>query len=209
MALYAWGSRPDSAPLQTIVANSTERTLLWEAAPVTPATDDFVTRLYRHLLGFEVSVNARWDGSQWVKDVSGTASRLRIETSKTLLEMHSTAATSFGDTSWTGTFTVQPSTTAQALINAAAELQGPGQIESYVAQQCRTSTSGNTNIGSGCSFRKIFPATPSSVTFSTIASSGISSGPTAYSVTKFGSGAYCGTTASGGTAYFYARVFAS
>lgn len=210
MSLKTWGDEGGGIelPIVTDDDGSSSRQLIWEMSPTTPSGSDSVTRLYRHPDGLEVTVNARWSGSQWVKDVSGSASRMRVEASGTAQHFHNGGGTSFSDASWTGDFSVSPDLDEQASINSSAELEGPGVTEAFIGHQCVRTTSGNTNVGSGCTYRKRFPANPSSVTVTTYTSSGIT-GSNPYQSQRFGTGVYFSTSGGAVTVWFYGKVTAS
>lgn len=219
MSLKTWGDDGGGIelPIVTDDDGSASRQLIWEMSPTTPSGSDSVTRLYRHPDGLEITINAQWSGTAWEKDVSGTASRLRIEAEGTVQHFHNGGATSFSDASWTGDFSVSPDLDEQASINANAELEGPGATEAFFGIQCpKASYSGNTNVGTACTYRKRFPATPSSITRTFLASYGVKPG-TPYNSRAYGTGIYFATNSTsesppiygGQTVWAYGTILAS
>ncbi|MCA9623497.1 MAG: hypothetical protein KC731_30960, partial [Myxococcales bacterium] len=55
----------NSLPIGSETPAVTTRTLVWEMRPPTAGTTDHITRVYRYRYGLEVTVNARWTGTQW------------------------------------------------------------------------------------------------------------------------------------------------
>lgn len=61
------GTADETKPALATTSSATVRRLLWEIAGAVGASK---YRIYAETHALEVSVNARWDGAQWVKDVA-------------------------------------------------------------------------------------------------------------------------------------------
>lgn len=153
--------------------------------------------------GWEVTCNARWDGSQWVRDSSGNnASTLRMDRFTFSLKRKLPSG-NFGDT-WDGSWDINIPTNGVNSWNT-DDWFGNGQTTSYCAAQAVESE--NSNLGSGCTWKHRFSVAPSSITFAMQSSSGVSSGPFAFATTDIGTGVFVGGSA--GTTWFYTHVTAS
>ena len=141
------------------------------------------------------TLNASWDGAQWVRDAGGTFcgafrfARNEIE----FLHEDSFAATF---TTWTRTWRLPMSST----VNSAFELTGTVREVGRVGMEWSNADSATRSLASGGSvtFRNRFPATPSSITFSALnTSSGFSGSPSTYFADRDGFGFFSYQTMAG------------
>jgi hypothetical protein len=200
------GAAGDTNGAVATTAAPTTRKLLWEFA-----IGGYKGRLYSSTSfngAFEVTINARWDGSQWVRDSSSLfAVKWTFHNYEFRIDVK-TGTGSFADNSWTGFFDLEfPFGAPNNLtLDVNGQLEGTGTCNSYIAAQA--TESGNGNLGSGAPWKRQFPSTPSSITFSTISTNNVSSGPFSFAASRFGTGAYVGSGA-GTTTWFYTDVTAS
>ena len=132
-------------------------------------------RIYADGSSIWFTLNASWDGAQWVRDAGGTFcgafrfARNEIE----FLHEDSFAATF---TAWTRTWRLPMSST----VNSAFELTGTVREVGRLGMEWTNSFNGTRTVagGGGVTFRNRFPAAPSSITVSVnTASSGFSGTP--------------------------------
>lgn len=196
-----------SAALQTTVGPST-RKLLWDIEGGT-----YNIRLYSTSRTIEITLNARWDGSQWVKDSTAWISaKLELNNFEFRVRTDNSGTSPFADSAWTGTIDMNFQTGNTLTLDTSGNWTAPGSTRTYAAAQCPRASAGfNFNIGSGASFRKVFSATPSSITFATHSLFNIASGPFSFDESPYGTGVFAGTdsVAGGTTCYFYTDVIAS
>ncbi|HEX7842503.1 MAG TPA: hypothetical protein VF469_33750, partial [Kofleriaceae bacterium] len=190
-----------SAALTTTNAPAT-RKLLWDIA----GTAGVNTRIYAASRALEVTINARWDGAQWVKDSIELASA-KLEFKGTELRLNSDDATAspFPD-QWASSVAIGVTSHGQQSLDAGGNWVSPGATETYLGWQ--GSSANVTSLGAAASFRKVFPSTPSSITFAVVASQNLATAPVAIAVTATGTGAVF-TASLFGFTQFYARVIAS
>ncbi|CAG0975408.1 hypothetical protein MYXO_01538 [Myxococcaceae bacterium] len=145
-------------------------------------------RIYADGSSVWFTLNASWDGAQWVRDSGGTFcgafrfARNEIE----FLHEDSFAATF---TSWTRTWRLPMSST----VNSAFELTGTVREVGRVGMEWSNADSATRTLAGGGSvtFRNRFPATPSSITFSALnTSSGFSGSPSSYFADRDGFGVF-------------------
>lgn len=145
-------------------------------------------RIYADGSSVWFTLNASWDGAQWVRDSGGTFSgafrfaRNEIE----FLHEDSFAATF---TTWTRTWRLPMSST----VNSAFELTGTVREVGRVGMEWSNADSATRTLAGGGSvtFRNRFPATPSSITFSALnTSSGFSGSPSSYFADRDGFGVF-------------------
>mgnify|MGYP007037473416 FL=1 len=126
-------------------------------------------RIYSDTASIWFTLNASWDGTQWVRDASGTFcgafrfARNEIE----FLHEDSFAATF---TTWTRTWRLPMSST----VNSAFELTGTVREVGRLGMEWTNSFNGTRTVagGGGVTFRNRFPAAPSSITLSVNSASG-------------------------------------
>jgi hypothetical protein len=145
-------------------------------------------RIYADGSSIWFTLNASWDGAQWVRDAGGTFcgafrfARNEIE----FLHEDSFAATF---TTWTRTWRLPMSST----VNSAFELTGTVREVGRVGMEWSNADSATRTLAGGGSvtFRNRFPATPSSITFSALnTSSGFSGSPSSYFADRDGFGVF-------------------
>lgn len=170
----------------------TKALILDSNASGAPATH---LRIYADSDAVWFTLNASWDGTQWVRDAAGTFcgglcfARYFIE----FLHEDSFAATF---TSWTRRWRLPMSGT----INSAFELVGTVREVGRLGMEWTNADSATRTIAGGGSvtFRNRFPATPSSITLSAVAASGGFSGtPTTYFPDRDGFGFFSYQTVAG------------
>ncbi|MFZ5443272.1 MAG: hypothetical protein ACOZQL_24910 [Myxococcota bacterium] len=152
-------------------------------------------RIYADGSSVWFTLNASWDGAQWVRDSGGTFcgafrfARNEIE----FLHEDSFAATF---TTWTRTWRLPMSST----VNSAFELTGTVREVGRVGMEWSNADSATRTLAGGGSvtFRNRFPATPSSITFSALnTSSGFSGSPSSYFADRDGFGVFSYQTMAG------------
>jgi hypothetical protein len=152
-------------------------------------------RIYADGSSVWFTLNASWDGAQWVRDSGGTFcgafrfARNEIE----FLHEDSFAATF---TTWTRTWRLPMSST----VNSAFELTGTVREVGRVGMEWSNADSATRSLAGGGSvtFRNRFPATPSSITFSALnTSSGFSGSPSSYFADRDGFGVFSYQTMAG------------
>jgi hypothetical protein len=152
-------------------------------------------RIYADGSSVWFTLNASWDGAQWVRDAGGTFcgafrfARNEIE----FLHEDSFAATF---TTWTRTWRLPMSST----VNSAFELTGTVREVGRVGMEWSNADSATRTLAGGGSvtFRNRFPATPSSITFSALnTSSGFSGSPSSYFADRDGFGVFSYQTMAG------------
>lgn len=200
------GAAGDTNGALATTAAPTTRKLLWEFA-----IGSYKGRLYSSTSfngAFEVTINARWDGTQWVRDSSSLFSvKWSFHNYEFRIDVK-TGTGNFADNAWTGFFDVAfPFGAPNNLtLDVNGQLEGTGTCNSYVAAQAQQS--GNGNLGGGAPWKRQFPSTPSSITFSTVSTLNVASGPFSFAASRFGTGAFVGA-GGGSTTWFYTDVTAS
>jgi hypothetical protein len=135
---------------------------------------DFRMRLYYAARHLELTLNARWNGSNWERDIGSlTAMRLILARDEMRFQQISSNVTSpFADTVWSGANAKQFVLDANAigfgeLVTSGRERDvSTGPLSGYSATEGEWGST-NSNIGGGASFASgRLPAAPSSVTFS-------------------------------------------
>ncbi len=195
------GAAGDTNGAMATTAAPTTRKLLWEIQ----AGGAMKVRFYAGLDGgWEVTCNARWDGTQWVRDTSGNnSSMLRMDRFNFTLNRKIPSG-NFADGTWDGSWDINIPANGANSWNT-DDWFGNGQTTSYAAVQATEADNGN--LGAGCTWKHRFSATPSSITFATQSTSGISSGPFSFAASEIGTGVFVGGAA--GTTWFYTHVTAS
>ena len=152
------------------------KSLLWDSAGIGGAPGHL--RVYGDTSSIWFTLNASWDGSQWVRDsTSYFCGALRLNRSEIeVLHEDSFAATV---TAWTSTWTLPMSST----VNSGFVLSGTAREVGRLGMEWSNADNATRTLAGGGSvtFRSRFPATPSSITFSELnASSGFSGSPSSY-----------------------------
>lgn len=195
------GAAGDTNGAMATTAAPTAHKLLWEIQ----AGGGMKVRFYAGLDGgWEVTCNARWDGTQWVRDTSGNnSSMLRMDRFNFTLFRKSPSG-NFADGTWDGSWDINLPTNGANSWNT-DDWFGNGQTTSYAAIQATDSENGN--LGAGCTWKHRFSATPSSITFDTQSTTGVDSGPFSFAASAIGTGVFVNGAA--GTTWFYTHVTAS
>lgn len=204
------GAAGDTSPAFETTSAPTARKLLWEFA----INANYKGRLYSSKSfngAFEFTINARWDGTQWVRDSANAglfAEKWTFHNYEWRIDVKTASAASFLDSSWDGFFKIEFPFAAPSnvTVHSNGEVEGPGQCNSYIAAQAQQS--GNGNLGGGAPWKKQFPSTPSSITFNTVSTLNVASGPFSFAASRFGTGAFVGA-GGGTTTWFYTEVIAS
>lgn len=188
-----------NAALETTAAPGT-RKLLWEIQ----AGGGMKVRFYSSYDGsWEMTVNAGWDGGQWVRDQFGNnASKLRMDRF-TFSLFRKLPSGNFTD-AWDGQWDINLPTNGVNSWNT-DDWFGNGATTSYCAAQAKEAD--NNNLGSGCTWKHRFTATPSSITFANQSVTGVAGGPYAFAASNIGTGVF--VSGGTGTTWFYTHVTAS
>jgi hypothetical protein len=196
------GAAGDTNGAMATTAAPATRKLLWE---ITAGGGQNV-RFYSGTDGaWEVTCNARWDGAQWVREVSGNnSSKLRMDRF-TFTLYRKLPSGNFIDGAWDGSWVINIPDNGVNSFTADGWF-GNGQTTSYAAAQATESENGN--LGTACTWRHRFSAAPSSITFAVQSISGVDSGPFSFVESDVGTGVYVAGTA-GTTTWFYTHVTAS
>lgn len=192
-----------SAALATTTV-PTVRRLLWEIAG---AADAYKYRLYAEAHTLEITVNARWDGAQWVRDTAAlSASKLELNATRFRLNSNDGPTTPFAD-AWTNTLEIALTGRGQQSVDVGGNWSAAGATEGLVSWAGANPSDGV--LGSGVSFRKVFPATPSSITFVVVNALNIAGAPFSIFPEPTGVGVIIGSSIGAPPPRFTIRVFAS
>jgi len=181
------------------------RKLLWQIAGVAGV---YNYRLYAASRTFELTLNAQWNGAQWVKDTTTLASaKLELNNFELRISSDDAQVSPFADV-WASSIGIPVAGHGQQSLDAGGNWTSPGPTETYIAWQ-GVSGANIGRVGAGASFRKAFPATPSSITFVLLDGANIASGPFVHAPTAHGTGAQVNAAQGSVDTHFYARVIAS
>ena len=158
-------------------------------------------RIYADGSSIWFTLNASWDGAQWVRDAGGTFySAFRFARNEIEFLHEDSFAATF--TTWTRTWRLPMSST----VNSAFELTGTVREVGRVGMEWSNADSATRSLASGGSvtFRNRFPATPSSITFSALnTSSGFSGSPSTYFADRDGFGFFSYQTMAGSSTVWW------
>ncbi len=176
------------------------KALLWDALGVGGAAGRL--RVYADTTSIWFTINASWDGSQWVRDsTSWFSGGFRFSRSDIEFLHEDSFAPTF--TTWTSTWTLPMSST----VNSGLVLSGTAQEIGRLGMEWSNSDNATRSLAGGgaVTFRARFPATPSSITFSvSSASSGFSGSPSTFFADRDGFGFFSYQSISGfGTAWWF------
>lgn len=162
------------------------KALLWDALGVGTVSGHL--RVYADADSIWFTINASWDGSQWVRDSTALFSGgFRFSRSKIEFVHENSSAANF--TTWTSTWTLPMSSTTNSGFELSGTVQEIGRVGLQVTNP-HTETR-FVSIGGAVTFRSRFPASPSSITLSkTIAASNWSGNPGIFSPNRDGFGYY-------------------
>lgn len=185
-------------------ATTTTRKLLWEVG-----NGAFSLRFYvSSLIQFEWTVNAKWNGALWVQDRTDLDSGKLELTAQGLTHrtLPAGALASWDDTQWPGGVQLVADPSALNVLDQTGTLTAPGTTETYAGYQGVVGAAGTT-VTVGCSFKKRYPANPSSFTFIPVGTAaGVSSTFTTTNATVSGLGVVATVSASTATASFFVRI---
>jgi len=192
-----------NAAMATTAAPTT-RKLLWEIAGGLSKY-----RMYATGTSLEFVTNGRWNGAAWVKDAAQLATtKFELNVNEMRISADTGGTGTFNDV-WSNSIGIPLANHGQQSFDAGGNWTSPGSTETYIAWQGQSPPSGTLNVGSGAPFRKAFPATPSTVTFSFIEEANVSAGPFAVQTNAMGTGGAITVLAANVNARFYTRVIAS
>jgi hypothetical protein len=203
----------------SVTNDGPQYTLVWEIKG-----DRFSTRFYAAgkvgALGgdysyFAITMNAQWNantsypGQWWMDNTSYLASRLTFDYGGAIQSnVYNGATQQFQDSAWSGSLVLGPPGSGSITMSTAGVVTAPGAITCYAAWQGQCSGA-SSYVGTGTTWSKVFPSTPSSITYSLLDSNNIGSGPLSWQVTAYGAGSYCQNSSASTNTKFYASVTAS
>jgi len=179
--------------------NPTTRKLAWELNGGT-----FKMRLYYTDIQFELTCNARWNGTQWERDGTGFfASRYILARNDFRIQHVDTAiAQPFNDADWAGAnakvfaWDIDGIGPGQTLTTGRERDVPSGPLTGYSAAEGEWGST-NANIGGGASFASgRLPAAPSSVTFTVLSQLNTGNSPSAFALDRTGVGWFDSTSGS-------------
>jgi hypothetical protein len=192
------GADGDASAAMATTSLPQVRKLLWEIHG--PA---YSYRFYAGIRALELVVNAKWVGAQWAKDIGATASsKLLLNNNELQVFADDGSASPFNDDSWKFAVSFALNQSAQTL-DIGGNWVSAGPTETYAGA---FNPGGVSIMGGSCSFRKQFPATPSSITFTLTSQVGFTGLPAAIAPTPVGTGVFTGASNPGN---FFCRVRAS
>jgi hypothetical protein len=199
------GAAGDTNAALITTAQPVTRKLLWEISGIF-----YSFRFYSSGRTLQITMNARWNGTQWVKDSTAYIS-LKFEINNTELRLYSDdgAASPFSDSAWPSQVALGIQNHGNQSFDVGGNWTSPGQTTTFIGWQGQSPPISNGTVGTAASFRRYFPATPSSITFTVYDSVNIASGPTAYLPTPSGSGATITLITANAATRFYAGLIAS
>jgi hypothetical protein len=199
------GAAGDTNAALITTAQPVTRKLLWEIIGIS-----YSFRFYSSTRTLEITLNARWNGTQWVKDSTSFVSlRFGIHNAEIRVCSDDALVSPFSDSAWPTQVALGIQSHGSQSFDAGGNWISPGQTTIFLGWQGQSPPSGGGTLGTAASFRKYFPATPSSITFTVYDSVNIASGPTAYLATPSGSGATVTLTTPNTATRFYAGLIAS
>jgi len=179
------------------------RKLLWEIAGAAGA---YNYRFYATTRALEFTLNAQWNGAQWVKDSTAFASaKFEINNTEIRINAGDALASPFPDV-WASSIGIGVTGHGQQSFDAGGNWTSPGPTETYIGW---AGPGGTSVIGGGAPFRKVFPVTSSSITFVSLGALNIASGPVPFAVAAAGTGATATTAVPNASTHFFVRVIAS
>ena len=135
------------------------KALLWDAQGTGAGVARF--RVYLDGDSLWLTMNASWNGTQWVKQATGNAAALRLSRNTFELVHEGTPATQFS--LWTRTWRLPIDSN---VVNSAFELSGTVRETGYCGAKMYNPTGASQfmMLGNVVNFRSRFPAAPSSIT---------------------------------------------
>ena len=185
------GDGTDTDPAVVVGVNPTTRKLAWELNGGT-----FKMRLYYTDIQFELTCNARWNGTQWERDATGFfASRYILARNDFRIQhVDTTVAQPFNDADWAGAnakvfaWDIDSIGAGQTLTTGRERDVPSGPLTGYSATEGEWGST-NSNIGGGASFASgRLPAAPSSITFTVHSQLNTGNSPSAFVSQRMGVG---------------------
>lgn len=129
------------------------------------------------------TVNADWDGSQWLKDGLGSSGGMRLERANIRFIYHYGESLNFSD--WTNTWRIpMNSSTSNSSFETYGDIREVGRLAIHGTNPHSSGTT--ISIGGAVTFRNRFPNAPSSITFTSMEISNWPSYPTATQMDRDG-----------------------
>jgi hypothetical protein len=198
------GADGDTNAALATAAAPVARKLLWDIAG---AAGSYNYRLYAQRTHFELTVNARWDGAQWVKDTPAASTKLEMDNLELRINSDDAVTTPFAD-QWPSSIGIGVNGHGRQTLDGGGNWTSPGPTEAYVGWRGSSGPAG-TSIGTGTTFRKMFPANPSSITIALLVSQNLLNPPVAIAVTASGTGVSAETQSPNNQTMLFARVIAT
>ncbi|MHC4941149.1 MAG: hypothetical protein ACYTHK_19610 [Planctomycetota bacterium] len=158
-------------------------------------------RVYADTTSIWFTINASWDGTQWVRDsTSWFSGGFRFSRSEIEFLHENSFASTF--TTWTRTWTLPMSATTNSAFETTGTIQEIGRVG---MEGTNTYNATRTMALGGCTnFRSRFPATPSSITLNVSSASGGWSGtPSLFTTDRDGFGYFDYQTVSSNTTIWW------
>ena len=161
-------------------------------------------RIYYTDTRIEITVNARWTGSDWVRDAIGsTAARYLLEPDDFRIQHVPTSiAQPFNDSGWAGSsarvlaWDIDSLGAGETLTTGRERDVPSGPLTGYSAMEGEWGST-NSNIGSGAAFASgRLPSAPSSVTFTVHSQSNTANSPSVWMAQRMGLGWFDQTSGS-------------
>lgn len=193
------GDGTDTDAAIVVAVNPTNRKLAWELHGGSAKL-----RLYYTDNRIELTVNARWTGTQWERDSTGIfAARYLLERNDFRIQHVVTAiAQPFNDADWAGSsakvfaWDIDSIGTGETLTTSRERDVPSGPLTGYSAVNSHWGST--VNIGAGASFASgRLPSAPSSVTFTVHSQLGTGNSPSSFAVQRMGVGWFDSTTGTG------------
>ena len=179
------------------------RVLLWDARGTGAAAAR--ARFYLDGTSLWITLNARWDGTQWVRDTADHCGGLRLSKDDfELMQYAGTTPAAF--TTWQKRWTLS----MNGIVNTAFETTALVAETGHVSLESTNTSAAAASIAMGCAvtFRTRLPAAPSSVTFSSLVTSpGWTGTPTVYRSTRDGLNIYAFSLTDPGRAAWWHGTF--
>jgi len=191
------GDGTDTDPAIVVGVNPGDRKLAWEFAG-----GSFKLRLYYTDFRLEITVNARWTGTQWERDsISWFAARYILERNDFRIQhVDTSVAQPFNDADWTGAnskvfaWNLDGIGSGETLTTGRERDVPSGPLTGYSAMEGEWGST-NANIGGGASFASgRLPAAPSSITFTVHSQFNTDNSPSTFVSQRMGVGWFDGTT---------------
>jgi hypothetical protein len=198
------GADGDTSAAMATASQPVVRKLLWE---IGGGAGSYNYRLYAARASFELTVNARWDGAQWVKDTSAASTKLEMNNFELRINSDDAAVTPFAD-QWPSSIGIEVTGHGRQTFDAGGNWTSPGPTEAYAGWRGSSGPAG-TSIGTGTTFRKMFPATPSSITIALLVSQNLLNPPVAIAAAASGTGVSAETQSPNNITMLFARVIAT